>query len=136
MKKSTLTTCILCLTLGILVGVVFSEKRTQEAVATEDIYIKISPNTIVIGSETEWVTVHTNIPLSRVDCSTLTLNDIGVAWTKSDAKGYLVAKFNYEAVEKIVSPPQATLTLEGVTKDGISFSGSDTVVVRESGPEN
>ena len=64
MKKSTLTTCILCLTLGILVGVVFSEKRTQEAVATKDIYIKISPNTIVIGSETEWVTVHTNIPLS------------------------------------------------------------------------
>lgn len=100
--------------------------------ATEPVSIKISPNTIILEADVVWVTVHTNIPLSKVDCSTLVLNDIPVAWTKADAKGNLVAKFHHSEVEEIVEPPQATLTLTGATKDGVLFSGSDTIAVRET----
>ena len=96
--------CILCLTSALFVGSALSSEGCQYAAATETVDIKISPNTIILGSDVVWITVHTNIPLSKVDCSTLTLNDIPVAWTKADAKGNLVAKFNYEKVEEIVEP--------------------------------
>lgn len=133
MKKLIVTISILCLVVGTLVAAASQQQRNQRLTATDTISITVSPKTMVIGSETVWVTVHTNIALSRVDCSTLTLNGITVAWTKADAKGNLVAKFHYDEVEKIVSPPQTMLTLKGVTKDGTPFEGSDTVAVRNIG---
>ena len=126
-KKSFLLLSICALTLVLLAGTVFSQ--------TESIQIKVSPSTIVIGSDVTWVTVHTDIPLRAVDCSTVTLNSISVAWTKADAKGNLVAKFNFNKIENIVAPPKAILTLRGFTKDSIPFAGSDTVVVRKDGPK-
>ena len=132
MKTSLAAVCVLCLASVLFVGNAFSSQGYQNAADSEAIQIKISPNTIILGSDVVWVTVHTNIPLSKVDCSTLELNDIRVAWTKADAKGNLVAKFHYSKVEAIVQPPQATLTLTGVTKDGVLFSGSDTVAVRKT----
>ena len=132
MKTSIAAICILCLASALFVGNTFSSEGCRYAAATEVVNIKISPNTIILGSDVVWVTVHTNIPLSKVDCSTLALNHIPVAWTKADAKGNLVAKFHYSKVEEIVEPPQAILTLTGVTKDGILFSGSDTVAVRKT----
>jgi hypothetical protein len=132
MKASVRAICILCLASALFLGNALSSKENQYAAATETVNIKISPNTIILGSDVVWVTVHTNIPLSKVNCSTLALNDIPVAWTKADAKGNLVAKFHYAKVEEIVEPPQALLTLTGATKDGILFSGSDTVAVRET----
>ena len=130
MKKLTGVACILCLTVGILAGVALPRQGSRDIADTEVIVITISPKTIIIGSDAEWVTVHTNIPYYKVDRSTLILNGIKVAWTKSDAKGNLVAKFDFTKVENIVNPPQATLTLTGSTNDGVSFSGSDTVAVR------
>ena len=127
MKKSIFAASILCLTFVLLVGNVFSEPKP--------IFIKVSPGTIVIGSDVTWVTVHTDIPLRAVDCSTVTLNGISVAWTKADTKGNLVAKFNFNKIENIVTPPNAILTLRGLTKDGIPFAGSDTVIVRKGGPK-
>ena len=132
MKASTAALCILCLASASLVGNAFSSMGNPSVMATEPVNIKISPNTIILESDVAWVTVHTNIPLSRVDCSTLVLNDIPVAWTKADAKGNLVAKFHHSKVEEIVEPPQATLTLAGATKDGVLFSGSDTIAVRKT----
>ena len=100
-----------------------------------EIEIQVSPQTIVLGSETVWVTVHTNMPYSRADRASLTLNGIDIAWTKSDLQGYLVAKFNQADVKEIVVPPSIELVLEGVTGDGIPFAGSVTVRVVEGGPK-
>jgi hypothetical protein len=95
------------------------------------ISVTISPKTVVLGSSGQWITAHTNIALSSVDCSSLTLNGIPVAWTEADAQGNLVAKFHKAEVEEIVSPPAAVLVLSGVTKNGVGFSGADDVVVIE-----
>ena len=127
MKKSFFLLSILALTLVLLTGTVFSQVRSIDA--------KVSPGTIVIGSAVTWVTVHTDIALRAVDSSTITLNDIGVAWTKADAKGNLVAKFKFKQIESIVTPPRVILTLKGLTKDGVPFAGSDTVPVRTDGPK-
>jgi hypothetical protein len=95
-----------------------------------EIEIKVTPSALVIDSEGTLVTVHTNIAYSAVDTASLTLNGIPIAWTKSDARGQLVAKFNQSDVKAIVAPPSVFLVLSGLTKDGTSFSGSDTIVVK------
>jgi hypothetical protein len=127
MKRPFFLLSILAMTLILLTGTALLQ--------AESIQVKVSPGTIVIGSDVTWVTVHTDIPLRAVDSSTITLNGISVAWTKADAKGNLVAKFHFKTIESIVTPPRATLTLRGLTKDGVSFEGSDTVPVREAGPK-
>lgn len=123
MRNRLLWICVCCLAAG-LVG----------AVAGTQIEIVVSPKTLVLGSTGPWVTVHTDIALSAVDSSTLTLNDIHVTLAKSDARGNLVAKFRQSAVEAMVAPPEATLVLKGARKDGTLFSGSDTIRVIEGGP--
>jgi hypothetical protein len=91
--------------------------------------ITVSPNVINIGSETEVVTVHTDLPFSFVVGASVTLDGIDIAWWKSDNRGYFVAKFDASDVKGKVKPGTVTLTLTGTTVDGESFSGSDTVQV-------
>ena len=95
------------------------------------ISVTISPKTIVLGSSGQWITAHTDIALSNVDCSTLTLNGVPVAWTDADAQGNLVAKFHKADIDAIIAPPAAVLVLSGMTKSGVGFSGADEVVVIE-----
>ncbi len=137
MRKSIFTISILMLMLGILVGTSFASKSKsvrKNTAATTSLVIKISPSTIVIGSDQEWVTVNTNIPYGDADCASLTLNDVAVAWTKADDLGTLVAKFDYKAIAAIVSPPSATLTFKGLMKSGEAFEASGTVAVKTAGP--
>ena len=82
-----------------------------------------------LDSEGTLLTVHTDIAWTLVDTSSLTLNGVAVAWTKYDAKGNLVAKFDLAAIKAIVECPEATLQLVGLTTDGTEFTGSDTVAV-------
>jgi len=117
---------ICALAVSVLIGLI----SMTACAADLEINVKVSPNTIVLVSEGTLVTIHTNIALSAVDTASLTLNGIPVAWTKADARGNLVAKFNQYEVKAIVSPPEATLELVGLKTDGTSFSGSDTVVVK------
>jgi hypothetical protein len=84
----------------------------------------------VIASESEWLTVHTDIALSAVDTSSLMLNGLAVSWTKADARGNLVAKFDIDEVKAMVAPGEAVFELTGVTTAGVSFSGTDSVPVR------
>ncbi len=95
------------------------------------ITIIVSPKTIVLGSRGQWITAHTDIPLNIVDCATLELNGVPVAWTDVDCCGNLVAKFNKSEIDAIVSPPSALLTLTGATIDDVLFSGADEVRVME-----
>ena len=94
-----------------------------------EITITVSPQTLVLSSQGEWVTVHADIAYHQVDTVTLLLNDIEVSVTKSDANGALVAKFELDDVKDIVHPPDATFLLEGATHEGSRFVGSDTVRV-------
>jgi hypothetical protein len=76
------------------------------------------------------VTVHTDIGYSAVDGASVSLNGVEIAWWKSDARGNFVAKFSSNEVKDIVEAgTTATLTLEGVTKGGDEFHGSDDVKI-------
>ena len=138
MKRFAVCLSVICTLIGLLSitttagqGLCGGGSRlSAEATSASVINIKVSPNTIVLKSVGEWVTVHTDIALSLVDTSTLSLNGVEVAWTKADAKGYLVAKFTQASIKAIVESPEATLQLRGFTKGGVEFTGSDTVGVR------
>lgn len=110
----------------IVAAVAMTVFASSPLAATE---ITVSPNVINIGSETDVVTVHTDLPFSFVTGATVTLNGVPIDWWKSDNRGNFVAKFEAIAVKGIVEPGTATLTLEGNTTDGESFSGADTVTV-------
>ena len=91
--------------------------------------IAVSPNTIVLSSQGEFVTVHAEIPYSTVDRSSVELNGIPARLVKPDSRGDLVAKFDFEKIADVITPPSATLTLTGLADDGY-FSGTETVTVR------
>ena len=93
------------------------------------VVIQIAPQTIVLGAPVSAVTVHAQIPYSSVVGTSVTLSGIPASATFPDSRGELVAKFRFSAVSAIVSPPSATLVLNGLTKDGGSFTGQQTVVV-------
>lgn len=98
----------------------------------EEIAIVISPSTLNLDSEGEWVTVHAEIPFSVVDDASVELNGIPVEATFADNRGELVAKFLIGDVKEIVEPGLVTLTLAGTTIDGGPFSGTDTIRVIQS----
>jgi hypothetical protein len=105
---------------------------------TIDVCITVSPSTIVLGLDKgAAVTVHTDIPLGAVDRASVALSGVPAALTKADNRGNLVAKFRQEAIEALVAPPEATLVLTGMTRDGVPFSGSDTVrVIEDPSPQD
>ncbi len=102
--------------------------------AAEEIGIVVSPNVINIASQATVVTVHTDIPFSAVEGASVTLNDIGITFWKSDNRGYFVAKFSSEevkALDEVKAGMTVILTLSGTTTDGEEFSGMDEVKVIE-----
>lgn len=92
--------------------------------------ITISPKTLSLNSEDTVVTVHSNIPYVLADRVSLMLNDIPALYTKSDACGDLVVKFDRADVKGIVEPGQATLTLYGTLVTGMEFAAQDTITVK------
>ena len=124
MYKPIAFICALCLVLAVTFAA-FCGARTDDPLG-----IAISPQTLILNSvRGDRVTVHTDIKLSTVDTSSLALNGIPASGAWADATGCLVAGFDEAAVEAIVAPPNATLTLTGLYKDGAGFSGSDEVRV-------
>jgi deoxycytidine triphosphate deaminase len=103
---------------------------TGSMAADMDINIIVQPKVLVIASESEWLTIHTDIALSAVDTSSLAVNGLPVSWHKADAKGNLVAKFDVNEVKAMVAPGEVVFELTGLTNDGVSFSGTDTVCVK------
>jgi hypothetical protein len=94
-----------------------------------EILIQISPATLVLDSPGTWVTVHAEIAYGDVDHATLTMNGVELTYSKSDNCGDLVVKFAREDIQDIVSPPEATLVLTGLTVSGESFIGSQVIKV-------
>lgn len=127
MKKSSCNWRLVCA--GILASCVVTVAAGYlwADVAAE---ITVSPQTLVLSSQsTSWVTVHTNLPYGAVQSASVTLDGIPIAWSKSDARGYFVAKFQMIAVKDIAAPPSVELTFTGNLTDGQSFSGTDIVPV-------
>ena len=128
MLKLAATACTVVLVLGLWAG-------TARA---EEIGIQVSPSTINLAYEGTVVSVHADIPYAGVVTASLKLNGVEVWWTKADARGDLVGKFNVDDIKKIVAPPGATLELTGYVETplgiDVPFSGSDTIrVVNNSG---
>ena len=122
MKRCIVGVCTFCLVAGLMAGVAFSLT----------IGVKVSPNVIVLRSQTHALTVHTTIQLSQVASGTVQLNGtLAPTATFADDRGNLVAKFSMDAVKDLVCPPSATLTLTGTTVDGEQFEGTDTVDVKD-----
>jgi hypothetical protein len=121
----------LCLVLLVFMSFVGG---SADAVCAESIEISIviSPKVIVFDSQSTWLTVHTDIALSDVDTGSIKLNDLAVSWTKADARGNLVAKFDINEVKAIVAPDEAAFVLTGLTTEGVPFSGTEIVPVRET----
>ena len=92
--------------------------------------ITVAPHTIVLGSEVDAVTVHSNLPIDSVVTSTVTLNGVEPIGVWEDNRGHLVTRFALAALIAGVEPPAAlTLTLTGDLVGGGTFEASDTVRV-------
>jgi len=105
-----------------------------------EIIIQVSPATLNIQNQGEVVTVHTDIAYSLVLGATVSLNNIPIAWWKSDNQGNFVAKFLIEEVKELVSklnldlPQEITLTLSGITTYGENFIGAETITAIDVTP--
>jgi hypothetical protein len=104
-----------------------------------NIEIDVAPNVLNIASSGTVVTVHTDIAYSTVEGASVTLNNVEIAWWKSDSRGQFVAKFNMEELETLVNTDvlelgEITLELKGLTKAGESFSGTQVISVVNIAP--
>ena len=101
----------------------------------QEVWIKISPSTLALDSQAEWMTIHTNIPYGAEVFESLELSGIDVSWTKRDNRGYLVAKFDIDLVKDLarsivgVEDGEVELTFSGELKDGTAFSASEFINV-------
>ncbi|MFH1501635.1 MAG: hypothetical protein ABIG03_01180 [Candidatus Eisenbacteria bacterium] len=141
MRARTLTRTLLVLALAatVVTNVGCSEAGAGPAAVvgadagrgeTLEITIQISPSTLVLDSAGTWVTIHADIPYSRVDTATLMFDGLAPASTKADACGDLVVKLHRDDVVAAVAPPEAVLTLSGSTVDAVPFHGTDTIAVQ------
>ena len=122
----------LCLIVAVLVlaGASYQLVSANKACDSEGLCIAISPSTLALDSESVCVSVHSNIPYYTVDTVSLTLNGIAARFTKADACGDLVVKFDSADVKDIVEPGSVTLMLEGLLLDGTPFAVSDIITVK------
>ena len=131
MTKRLVPAFALVLIIGLSVG----------ASTTQPIDIAVSPQSVNLQFQGEWVTVHANILFSLVVPDSVALDGFPADIEKYDDRGYLVAKFKMTKMEDyhrgFLDEGRATLTLTGATIGGGSFSGSDTVrVIDEGGGRN
>jgi len=126
MKGTGTVAVVISLTCGLSVSAAWCAS-TDGAVS---VAVQASPHTILLGLDTgSAITVHTDIALGAVERSSVALSGVPANATSAGSCVSLVAKFRQADIEAIVGPPSATLALTGVTKDGVPFSGSDTIRV-------
>ena len=140
LRRRCVAAALVALLLPALTAVTGCSENTVAAPASSDsrdiraevleVTIDISPATLVLDSSGTWVTVHAEIPLSDVEPSSIAFEGITPDVIKADNRGELVAKFERGTIVAIVSPPEASLTLTGLTSTGASFSGTDTITVQ------
>lgn len=95
------------------------------------IFIQVSPNVLNLQNNGQVVTVHTNIAYSAVVASSVSLNDVTISSYKADNRGFFVAKFLIDDIKGLPLDIDAlnTLSLEGSTKTGDLFFGTQDILV-------
>jgi len=95
------------------------------------IMIQVSPNVLNLQNNGQVVTIHTDIAYSVVAGSTVLLNDVAISSYKADNRGDFVAKFLMDDIKALPLDIGAlnTLRLEGSTKAGDLFSGTQEILV-------
>ncbi len=127
----------LCLPLFFCIALAVLLFQIPANVHADEISIDISPNVLNIQSQSTIVTVHTDIAYSLVQGSSVLLNDVPIAWWKSDDRGYFVAKFDSDEIktlDSLIIGDYNTLTLVGYTTAGESFVGSQDIMVIDNDP--
>jgi hypothetical protein len=114
-------------------GLVDNIRLESGTVEPITVAVNVDPDTLNLKSSGQWVTVYADIPFADVDPASLALSGVPAARAAADPSGKLMAKFPRAAIQAIVAPPQATLTLTGVTVDGTQMVGSDTIRVIKPG---
>ena len=97
-----------------------------------DIEIDVSPNVLNIQSNSNIVTVHTDIAYSLVVGATVFLNDVAIDWWKSDDRGNFVAKFmsdEIKTLDGLIIGDYNKLVLTGYTTDEEAFLGTQDIMV-------
>jgi len=114
------------------VGMVLVLLLAPVTAVAEEIIIEVAPRTLNLASEGQVVTVHTDVAYADVVVSSVYLNEVYIDSWKADNRGNFVAKFLMGAVKTIPGlriGEANTLTMVGVTVDGISFWGEQEVMV-------
>ncbi len=123
-------TCAACGDTSVVAPAVPADAASRADLPGElEVLIQVSPATLVLDSPGVWVTVHAEIPYGDVVDATLTMNGVELTFAKSDNHGDLVVKFERADIQNIVSPPEAMLTLTGMTVSGEPFFGSEMIGV-------
>ena len=99
-------------------------------VLAETVQIQVAPATIVLKAPCPHVTIHAEMPYSSVADNTVQINGLDADATFPDDCGNLVARIAFEKITALVEPPEAQITLTGMTEDGVQFEGMDTVRVK------
>jgi hypothetical protein len=97
-----------------------------------EIVIDVAPNVLNLQSESEVVTVHTDIDYGLVLGATVFLNGVAISHWKSDNRGNFVAKFwsdEVKTMDGLMVDADNTLVLTGYTVNGEAFVGSQDVRV-------
>lgn len=128
MKKKIYAIAISC-----IIGITFMFSNVQQtnAQTTIVIEIQVSPNVLNLQNKGQVVTVHTNIAYSTVASTSVSLNGVEIDHWKADDRGNFVAKFLMEEILELDLEigEYNELTLDGLTKDGVPFTGTDLVLV-------
>jgi hypothetical protein len=100
--------------------------------AADEIAIQIAPQTLNLQSESQVVTVHTEIAYGAVEVSTVYLNGVPINSWKADNQGNFVAKFlmaDVKTLDGLVIGGYNTLKIVGLTRDDVPFWGEQDVMI-------
>jgi len=128
--KNLVVLSIVFLVVGSVAGLAWANKASQTPDGSFN--IMISPNTLVLSSPCDVITVHSNIPYGMVVAASVAVNGVDVPFTKADSCGDLVAKIGVDDLIDFLQPNQVvTLTLSGTLVDGAEFAVDDEITVKE-----
>ena len=129
MKRSS-KLCVGTLLLVTLVAVIL----TNGVFALDNtIEVVVSPNVLNLRSNGGSLSLHTDIGYGSVGVAELYVDDqpepVDGIWIFADDRGDLVVKCSLYTVKGMVEVGEATFRLEVDTKDGLHYSGTDTIRV-------
>lgn len=132
---------VLCIALSIAFV-----QAPKQCYARDEISIDLAQSIINLQSSINVITFHTNIKLYDVDCATVTLKSeteppasVPVYLCRSDSRGYFLAEFLMQHIkdlrDNLEIGEENLFVLEGKTKDGSPFSGTQDILVVDNKPQ-